>query len=143
MASKATPAQLRKIYVLARETGMDSDLLHLYVFNTVKKDSLSGLTITDAVKVIDGLSGKKKSREEHATKKQEWKIKDLAKKMGWLDGAGGADEERLNGFLRERMGVEHYKWLSKKEASGVIEAFKAMLERMEECEDGSGLQESI
>ena len=66
MASRATPAQLRKIYVLAKETGMDSDLLHLYVFNTVKKDSLSALTITDAVKVIDGLSGKKRSRQEHA-----------------------------------------------------------------------------
>ena len=78
MASRATPAQIRKIYVLAKETGMDSDLLHLYVSSTVKKDSLSRLTVTDAVKVIDGLSVKKKSREEHATKKQEWKITDLA-----------------------------------------------------------------
>ena len=143
MASRATPAQLRKIYVLARETGMDSDLLHLYVSSTVKKDSLSRLTVTDAVKVIDGLSGKKKSREEHATKKQEWKIKDLAKKLGWLDKDGEADEGRLNGFLSERMGVLNYRWLSKKEASNAIEAFKSMLERQEECEDGSGLQKSI
>lgn len=143
MASKATPAQLRKIYVLARENGMDSDLLHLYVSNITKKDSLSRISITDAVKVIDSLSGKKKGREERVTKRQEWKIKDLAKAMGWKNEKGEADEKRLDGFLRERMGVEHYKWLTKKEASHVIEAFKAMLERQKEEENGSSLQQSI
>lgn len=143
MASKATPAQLRKIYVLARENGMDSDLLHLHVSRIAGKDSLSRPSITEAVKVIDSLSGKKKGREERITARQEWKIKDLAKAMGWRNEKGEADEKRLDGFLRERTGVEHYKWLTKKEASGVIEAFKSMLERKKEEEDGGGLQQSI
>lgn len=143
MASKATQAQLRKIYVLAKEAGMDHDLLHLYVNRMAKKESLSELTITEAGAVIDGILGKARGKGEHVTRRQEWKIKDLAKKMGWKDEKGEADEKRLNGFLRERAGVNHYKWLSKKEASGVIEAFKDMLKRQEEDKDGNSLQESI
>ncbi len=139
MVSKATPAQLRKIYVLARENGMDSDLLHLHVSRIAGKNSLSRISITEAVKVIDSLSGKKKGREERITARQEWKIKDLAKAMGWKNEKGEADEKRLDGFLRERTGVEHYKWLTKNEASGIIEAFKAMLERQKEEEDGGSL----
>ena len=140
MQSKATPAQIRKIHILAKEQGMDSDLLHLYVYNLIKKDSISKLSITDAVKVIDGLNGKKRSTEEHATRKQIWKLKELAKQLGWSEEDGGPDEERLNGFLRERFGVEHYRWLTKKKASDAIEAFKKMLERQkEECTNGSSI----
>lgn len=142
MVSKATAAQIRKIYILAKEQGMDNDLLHLYVDTLVKKKNLSKLSITDAVKVIDGLSGKKRAKdtEEHATKKQIWKIKEQARLLGWVNGNGENDEDRLNGFLRERFGVEHYKWLTKKKASDVIEAFKQMLERQkEECRDGKDI----
>lgn len=140
MESRVTPAQIRKIHVLAKEQGMDYELLHLYVYNLTQKNSISKLSITDAVKVIDGLNGKKRLKEEHATKRQIWKLKELAKQLGWLNQDGGPDEERLNGFLRERFGVEHYRWLTKKKASDAIEAFKKMLERQkEECKNGSGI----
>ena len=54
----ASAAQKRKIFVLAKEQGMDQELLHAYVCALVKKESLSKLTIREAIQVIDGLSGK-------------------------------------------------------------------------------------
>lgn len=131
MAAKATTAQIRKIHVLAKERGMDADLLHLYIDSMVKKDSLAKLSISEAIKVIDGLAGKK-AGEEMATRKQQWKITEQVKKLGWTDEKGNVEEVRLNGFLKERFGIGHFKWLTKKAASDVIEALKAMLNRQEE-----------
>ena len=48
-----TPAQKRKIHVLARNNGMDEELLHLYVSRLTQKDSIRNLTIMEAVTVID------------------------------------------------------------------------------------------
>lgn len=56
---KITTAQNRKIHMLASQLGMDDDLLHEFVEMLTGKTHISGLTVMDAVKVIDGLEGKK------------------------------------------------------------------------------------
>lgn len=135
--AKVTTAQIRKIHVLAKERGMDDDLLHIYIQNLVKKESISKLTISEAVRVIDGLEPKSGGAgEAHATRKQLWHINKQLKELGWVDDQGEPDMKRLDAFLRERFGVEHFNWLTRRKASEVIEAFKAMIERKKtnECD---------
>ncbi len=125
----ASSAQKRKIFALAKERNMDNDLLHSYVFALVHKDSLQKLSVSEAVKVIDGLSGKdtKSSdpKNDHMSGKQKKYIEDLAVKMGWIREDGALDQKRLSGFCRQ-FGVESWTWLSRSKACKVIEALKDM-----------------
>lgn len=132
-----TPAQKRKIWLLARENGMDEELLHLYVSQLTGKDSIRKLTIMEAVTVIDALEGKSGNQPaDHMTKKQEHYLVSLAKELGMTDEAGKLDEKRLDGFCRSRYNVMRYSWLTKSQASKVIEGLKSMLERKEGSEHG-------
>lgn len=140
---KVTPAQIRKIHALARERGMDDELLHIYVQNLVKKESISKLTISEAARVIDGMEPRPGGAgQARATRKQLWHINKQLSEIGWVDDRGEPDTTRLNGFLRERFGVEHYNWLTRRKASEVIEAFKAMIERRQN-KDESNIKESV
>lgn len=131
--SKITTAQLRKIYVLARERAMDDDLLHLHIQNLTHKEHIRELTVMEAIWVIDSLEGRpREPKKEPATSRQMWFMRKLLVELGWADENGEADMGRLDGFLRERFGVAHHKWLDKSKASQVIEALKAMLERQQE-----------
>lgn len=124
-----TQAQLRKIYALSRERGIDSETLHAHVNALTKKASLKSLTIAEAVKVIDSLEGKAATTPGMMTAAQERYIMGMMKDMGWTDENGLPDMNRLQGFVRERFKVEHVKWLTSSKASQVIEAFKAMKAR--------------
>lgn len=135
--AKATPQQISIIHVLAKERGMDNELLHIYVQNLVKKESISKLTISEASRVIDKMEPRPGGAgQAHATRKQLWYINKQLRELGWVDGCGEPDTTRLNGFLRERFSVDHYNFLTRRKASEVIEAFKAMIERKKtnECD---------
>ncbi len=126
MAAPITASQMRKIHVSARERGMDNDLLHIYVSTLTGKDSLRELTISEAVKVIDSLEGRTGDASAKASYKQIGYIHGLMRELGWVREDGKPDEDRLNGFLRKRCGVDHWRWLSRSAASKVIEALKNM-----------------
>lgn len=131
--TKATAAQIRKIHVLARERAMDDDLLHLHIQNLTHKEHIRELTVMEAIWVIDSLEGRTRgAKQEPATSRQMWFIRKLLVELGWSNENGEADMGRLDGFLKERFGVAHHKWLDKSKASQVIEALKAMLERQQE-----------
>lgn len=130
--AKVTTAQIRKIHALARERAMDEELLHLYIASLVDRESIRELTITEAVKVIDGLSGREQAPgRERATMRQMHYIRGLMRDLGWTDEEGNADMARLDGLLRSRFRIDSHRWLDKRKASQVIEALKAMLERRE------------
>lgn len=132
---KITPSQMRKIYALAKENGIDNELLHIIVENETGKSSIAELKIMEAVKVIDKIEGKKQSynpKKEHMTYKQEAYIKGLAKDLGWVDVDGDIDEKRLNGFCKKYYGIETYKWLTRSLASKVIEGLKQLTSRNDE-----------
>lgn len=137
---KITNRQLKLIWTLARQLGMDSDLLHKMVFDVTGKDSLKQLSCWEAGAIIDGLvddGGKiKKKRKprrelpenvlELLTGEQIRLIEYLVDRLGW------DNPNQLKGFNRrvikkERIGT-------KKEASKIIEGLKAMLERKERKE---------
>lgn len=130
-AGKATAAQIRKIYISAREHGIDDDLLHEHIFRIVKKGSIKLLTKEEAAKVIDSLEGRQASGKDPMTQKQRFYILSLAKKLGWTDEAGRVDEKRLNGMCEKYAKTGCYKWLSKNGASGMIEALKNMSAKTE------------
>lgn len=137
MGKAVTCAQIRKIHVLAKERGMDNDLLHEHMEMLVGKVSIRELTKKDAIVLIDSLEGKAGSRDvkDRATHKQMHFIFGLMKEMGWTTGDGKPDLERLNRFLRsDKAGfnLEDYRWLNVGMASDLIEAFKSMLAREQE-----------
>lgn len=129
-----TPAQNKKIHMLAKEYGMDDDLLHAMIEAETRKDSIKKLTIMEAVKIIDRLEGRAQSydaKHEHMTYRQEAYIKGLAKDMGWIDEKGYADTKRISGFVSKFYGIDNYKWLTKSMAGKVIEGLKKMAEKQE------------
>ena len=133
-----TNAQLRKIHVLAKERGMDSDLLHLYVQNMIGKEHLKDLSIREAIQVIDALEGKTSgsgaASADAATDKQKWMLTKLAEELGWVGEDGTVDMYRLNRFLQARFQVQHVRFLSRRKAGMAIKALKKMLERtMQPC----------
>lgn len=124
-----TPAQIRKIHLEARSRGMDDDLLHIYVERITGKKSIRALTIMEGVSVIDSFEAQ--DGNNGATMKQKHLILKLCEELGWKDGNGAADMQRLNGFLQKRFGVNHISWLDRGTASKAIEALKAMKDREE------------
>lgn len=118
--NKASTAQLRKIYALAREKGIDNENLHSLLYNICKKEHLSEITITEAVKLIDSLSGKEVPGR--ATGRQIYFIQSLAKEFGW-------NEKRIAGFVKKVGGVDNIHWLTKQQASAVIEGMKKLKEK--------------
>lgn len=131
MIKKATPPQIRKIYALAKELNLDSDLLHEFTFNLVKRDSISKLTNIEAITLIDELEYKKTGvrkektyRSNRATEDQIYKIKALETSLGW-----DTNPNRLKGFMKKYSRVDNIKWLTSEAASNLIEALKKVEER--------------
>jgi hypothetical protein len=131
-----TRDQIKLIWVLARQLGMESNELHDVVSAVTGKDSIKALSVaegTDIIEVLIRAGGRvKKKRKprpslppnvvELVTRKQTRLIKVLEKRLGWQD-----NPERLKGFTRriiKREGVR-----TKKEAIKVIEGLKSMARR--------------
>lgn len=128
--NKITAAQQRKIHVTARELGMDDDLLHEYVNMVTGQDSLKSLTVMEAVKVIDGLEGKKGyAAGDRASWRQTAYINSLMRQLGWTGPDGDPDKKRLDGFVKKQYGLEDSRWMTRKVASRVIEGLKALADR--------------
>lgn len=130
MAS-VTTSQIRKIYAMSKELGMDNELLHSFILNVTGMEHISKLTKYEAIEIIDRLetikSGKPASstyRYNMATQGQIYMIKSLEKSLGWDD-----NPRRLKGFMKKYTGVEELNWLTFKKASNLIEALKKVMYR--------------
>jgi len=138
---KITEKQLKMIWTLARQLGMDSELLHTMVFDVTGKDSLKKLTVPEAVGVIDGLVDdgarirrKRKKRVkvgpnviELLTGEQIRLIEYLVDQLGW------DNPKQLTGFNRRVIKKERICTI--KEASKIIEGLKAILGRKQKGGD--------
>lgn len=128
--AKISAAQQRKIHVTATELGMDDDLLHEYVAMLTQKESLRELSMIEAIKVIDGLEGKKGyANGDRASYRQNTYIQILMKQLGWVDEDGEPDKKRLDGWVRKQCGLDDSRWMTRKIASKVIEGLKALESR--------------
>ncbi|WP_250278774.1 phage protein GemA/Gp16 family protein [[Clostridium] colinum] len=109
--------QLSKIYVLAKENGLDNEILHDLVKAMFNKISLKKLSFVQAGKIIERLAGKS-SQEDY--------IRNLEKQIGWAE-----NPKRLKGFIKGMFKKDSLKRLTKKEKSKLIEALKSMKGRTE------------
>lgn len=127
--------QIKKIFALAREAGLDNEVLHELVTAVTGSESIKALTKRQGIRVIDRLNQilGHTTAADRATGKQVWQINKLAEELGWKD-----NPRRLRGFLESRQGVSHPKYLKLSQASDVIEALKAMKKRMQREVAGSG-----
>ena len=128
--AKISKAQQRKIFILAREHGLDDELRREYIHTLTSKTSTKFLTMKEAIKVIDNLEGKQTAGR--ITTKQRLYIEGMAKEIGWVDEVGKLNQERLNTWLHKRYGVSHITCLTSKAASDAIEGLKAMIARKDQ-----------
>lgn len=123
---KITPAQIRKLFALARELGLDHEDLRGMAYSLAGAEGVSRLTKGDAMRLIDRLEGraKKDYRPTAASRQQLHKIDRLAAELGWSD-----NPRRLEGFVKRTAGVDKMRWLDYEGASKVIEGMKSMVKQ--------------
>lgn len=135
-----TDGQRRMIFRLAKEQGLDDDVLRSYADSLVGKSSLREFTAKDAIKVIDGLAGTKQvvtpNGDRMISDKQRRYIEGMAKNLGWTLEDGKVDMKKLNKWLENKYGVSHIGWLSQKLASNAIEGLKKMGQRKKAGQGG-------
>ncbi len=128
-----TVQQKKKIYAVAREIGIDNDLLHALVEKRFSKQHISDLTLIQAGALIDYLE-ERKGRGRNiqlpsgrkvplVTDKQLYKINQLARQLGW------DNPKRLPGFCKKYAGVDKPEWLTKEQAWRVIEGLKSLVKQ--------------
>jgi len=130
--NKISAAQKKKIYAMARELGVDNELLHERVEVQYKKKHISDLTMIQAGYLIDRLGqmhGRSIStatgrKVPLVTKKQQYKISQLVEQLGWSE-----NPKRLRGFCKKYAGVDNPDWMTKEQAWRIIEGLKALLQR--------------
>ena len=134
MGKVISVSQMRKIYALARERGMDSDLLHAHIQALTEKESMKELTMPEGIRIIESLEGKplELKGQVKASYNQMRYIFGLMKQLGWVTDSGEPDTKRLDRFLQsKRAGINlgSYQWLTKEKAGKLIEALKSISER--------------
>lgn len=134
---------IRQIWGIAKskELSMSDDELYLLVYRETGKDTISGLTKQERGAVMSALIRLKHPESsngaweryrrgtEHGsseTARQRKKIYVLAEWM-W----GDLMEGKLRGMSKRMFKIENVAWLTRQQCSELIEALKAMQERME------------
>lgn len=148
MEKVISAGQMRKIYVLARERGMDNDLLHAHIQALTGKESMKELTMLEGIRLIESLEGKppELKGQARASYKQMRYIFGLMKQLGWVTDLGEPDTERLDRFLQsEKVGINlgSYQWLTKEKARKLIEALKGMSKRVNTENNDAGNEKCV
>jgi len=135
--SKITYAQIKKIYAAAQQKGIEiiqgshDDELHNIVRLATNKTSISQLSKNEAIRVIDRIEGEPIIGENRATAKQVGYIKDLIKELQWDD-----NPKRLQGFIRKYTKIDKLDWITRKDASNVIEGLKRQVKAIKNVREG-------
>jgi hypothetical protein len=123
-----SPRQLKAIWALSHRAGLDDGALHVLVASRTGRSSLRELRRTEAAAVIDELLAKVSGRvgapqkAGAATRAQQALLTRLAGDLEW-------PSERLPALARRMYGAGALRELTVKQASGLIEALKAIAGR--------------
>lgn len=126
-----TYPQIRKLYALAKEKGIDNEELHELVYQCSGKDSIKSLSKDEGIRCIDRIEGRKVLPTGKITPSQLSYINDLIKQLGWNN-----NPKRLKGFIRKYTKVDEIKWLNVRQASNIIEGLKRQVKELGEIEEG-------
>lgn len=116
---------LKKLWATAKEYGVDSDTLHDIANSELCKTSIKSMTQRELLYMIDRVKGKACRAPDvpgMITHKQKCLIESLVKKLGWDD-----NPARLAGFIRKYAKTDSAEWLTKSQASSIIEGLKRMI----------------
>ncbi len=117
-----TEKQRKLLFVLAKQRGMDNELLHSYVETQTGKQSITEVTTQEAKTLIDGLQEKKQTVKGYITEKQLKYIKGLSQCLSW-------EEKALRQFIEKQYGISNVNWLTSKQAAKLIEGLKSIWEK--------------
>lgn len=117
-----TEKQRKLLFVLAKQRGMDNELLHSYIETQTGKQSITEVTTQEAKTLIDGLQEKKQTVKGYITEKQLKYIKGLCQCLGW-------EEKALRQFIEKQYGISNVNWLTSKQAAKLIEGLKNIWEK--------------
>ena len=112
-----TEKQRKLLFVLAKQRGMDNELLHSYVETQTGKQSITEVTTQEAKTLIDGLQEKKQTVKGYITEKQLKYVKGLCQCLSW-------EEKALRQFIEKQYGISNVNWLTSKQAAKLIEGLK-------------------
>jgi phage gp16-like protein len=138
-------AQIKLLWVQARQLGMDSDGLHEAVLGVTGKDSIKALSSKEAAEVIETLAraGAKVKKKgglprklppnvaKMPTRDQRRLIKCFEKKLDWQD-----NPERLKGFAQRT--IKRRRARTSAEASRLIEGLKNTVDRQRRKDGANG-----
>lgn len=117
-----TEKQRKLLFVLAKQRGMDNELLHSYVETQTGKQSITEVTTQEAKTLIDGLQEKKQTVKGYITGKQLKYVKGLCQCLSW-------EEKALRQFIEKQYGISNVNWLTSKQAAKLIEGLKSIWEK--------------
>ncbi len=117
-----TEKQRKLLFVLAKQRGMDNELLHSYVEAKTGKQSITEVTTKEANTLIDGLQEKRQTAKGRITEKQLKYIKGLIQCLGW-------EEKALRQFIEKQYHISNVNWLTSKQAAKLIEGLKSIWEK--------------
>lgn len=117
-----TEKQRRLLFLLAKQRGMDNELLHSYVETQTGKQSITEVTTQEAKVLIDGLQEKKQTAKGYITEKQLKYVKGLCQCLSW-------EEKALRQFIEKQYGISNVNWLTSKQAAKLIEGLKSIWEK--------------
>ncbi|MCI9355909.1 MAG: DUF1018 domain-containing protein [Firmicutes bacterium] len=117
-----TEKQRKLLFVLAKQRGMDNELLHSYVETQTGKQSITEVTTQEAKTLIDGLQEKKQTVKGYITEKQLKYVKGLCQCLSW-------EEKALRQFIEKQYGISNVNWLTSKQAAKLIEGLKSIWEK--------------
>lgn len=117
-----TEKQRKLLFVLAKQKGMDTEVLHSYVEAQTGKQSITEVTTQEAKILLDSLQEKKQTAKGRITAKQLKYIKGLCQCLGWK-------EKALNQFIEKQYGISNVNWLTSKQAAKLIEGLKKIWEK--------------
>lgn len=117
-----TEKQRRLLFLLAKQRGMDNELLHSYVETQTGKQSITEVTTQEAKTLIDGLQEKKQTVKGYITEKQLKYVKGLCQCLSW-------EEKALRQFIEKQYGISNVNWLTSKQAAKLIEGLKNIWEK--------------
>ncbi len=117
-----TEKQRKLLFVLAKQRGMDNELLHSYVETQTGKQSITEVTTQEAKTLIDNLQEKKQTAKGYITEKQLKYVKGLCQCLSW-------EEKALRQFIEKQYGISNVNWLTSKQAAKLIEGLKSIWEK--------------
>lgn len=125
MSSKITEnrrKRVAKIFILAKEKGIDNELLHTIIYEKTHKESIKDLSEIELLEIIEVLKGESKKQIRQKFSQDDY-IQSLVMKLKVESPA-----TYLSGIMK-RMGKSDYSELSVKDKSRIIEALKDILKR--------------